>query len=80
MLTAILSWRKGLARSLANRICETLGNIGEENWRGGRDGKEEEEKEEEEEEEEKEQTALIRSSNPRLADKKNLRMFMESAS
>ena len=58
MLTAILSWRRGLARSLAKRIGETLG---EEDWRGGGAGGEEEEDEEEE------QTALINSNNLHLA-------------
>ena len=32
MLTAIRSWRRGLARSLAKRIGEKLG---EQDWRGG---------------------------------------------
>ena len=54
MLTAIRSWRRGLVRSLAKRIGETLG---EEDWRGGGGGGEEEE----------EQTALIKSNHPHLA-------------
>ena len=58
VLTAILGWRRGLARSLAKRIGETLG---EEDWRGGGAGGEEEDDEEEE------QTALIKSNNLHLA-------------
>ena len=53
MLTAILSWRRGLTRHLAKRIGETLGK---EDWRGegGEEGEEGE-------------AVLIKSSNPHLA-------------
>ena len=65
MHTAILSWRRGLARSLAKRI-------GEEDWQGTGEtlgeekGKEKKEKEKKKKEEEGE-GALIKSSNPHLA-------------
>ena len=59
MHSAIRSWQRGLARHLAKRLGETLG---EEDWRGG-GGEEGEEGEEEEEGD----AALIKSSNPHLA-------------
>ena len=57
MHSAIRSWQRGLARHLAKRLGETLG---EEDWRGG-GGEEEGEGEEEGD------AALIKSSNPHLA-------------
>ena len=55
MHSAIRSWQRGLARHLAKRLGETLG---EEDWRGGGG---------EEEGEEEGDAALIKSSNPHLA-------------